>query len=271
MKLSKLYLLALVIIAGLAIVGCGQITRTDASSGNGGTPGGLVDSSTLSKSAVNLRSAGDFVILSKAGITTTGTTAITGNIGVSPISHTAIVGFGLIGVPANDPFLTSALVNGKIYAANLFPPTPAKMTAAIGDMMIAYADAAARIKPTATELYAGDLSGQTIPPGVYKWSSGVLINAPGLTLAGPADGVWIFQISQSLTVGNGAIVSLTGGAVAQNVFWQTPGAVSIGTTAQFKGTILSATTIALHTGARLDGRAYSQTNVTLDSNPIVQQ
>ncbi|MFH1580443.1 MAG: DUF3494 domain-containing protein, partial [Thermoplasmatota archaeon] len=36
--------------------------------------------------AVNLGTAGDFVILSKAGITTTGTTHIVGDIGVSPIA-----------------------------------------------------------------------------------------------------------------------------------------------------------------------------------------
>ena len=44
---------------------------------------------------VNLLVAGRFVILSKAGISTTGVTSIVGDIGVSPISATAITGFDL--------------------------------------------------------------------------------------------------------------------------------------------------------------------------------
>jgi hypothetical protein len=48
-----------------------------------------------SQQPVNLGTAGDFVILSKAGISTAGTTSIVGNIGVLPIDSTAITGFPL--------------------------------------------------------------------------------------------------------------------------------------------------------------------------------
>src|SRR6185369_56844 len=64
--------------------------------------------------AVNLGTAGDFVILTKTGITTTGTTAIVGSIGVSPIVATSMTGFGLIADSTNT-FSTSSLVTGKIY------------------------------------------------------------------------------------------------------------------------------------------------------------
>jgi len=217
---------------------------------------------------VDLGSADSFVVLSKAGISTTGATAIGGDIGVSPIDSTAITGFGLI-MDSSGQFASSSLVTGKVYAADYGVPTPTKMTTAVSDMELAFTDAAGRSLPDATELYAGDLSGQTLAPGLYKWSSGVLINSD-VTLAGPADAVWIFQIAGNLTVGSGAKVLISGGAQARNIFWQVGGGVGveIGTTAHIEGTVLGAKAIHLRTGASLNGRALVQTAVTLEANAI---
>ncbi|MEK6935283.1 MAG: ice-binding family protein [Nanoarchaeota archaeon] len=220
-----------------------------------------------SQSAVNLGTAGNFVILSKSGISTTGITLITGNIGVSPIDSTAITGFGLI-ADASNTFSTSSLVTGKIYAADYTAPTPTTMTTAVSDMQTAYTDAAGRTETSiVTELGAGDISGKTITPGLYKWGTGVLINN-GVTLSGGANDIWIFQIAQDLTVGNGAIITLSGGAQAKNIFWQVAGQTTLGTTSDFKGIILSQTLIDMQTGAKLNGRALAQTAVTLDANAI---
>ena len=79
--------------------------------------------------------------MSKSGISTTGTTAIVGDIGVSPIDSTAITGFGLI-LDSSTQFATSSLVTGKIYAADYANPTDVKMTAAISDMETTYTDGA---------------------------------------------------------------------------------------------------------------------------------
>ncbi|NOS69249.1 MAG: DUF3494 domain-containing protein [Verrucomicrobia bacterium] len=223
---------------------------------------------TAAQAPVALGSADSFVILAKSGISTTGTTSIGGDIGVSPIGSTAITGFGLIMDPSGQ-FSSSSLVIGKIYAADYAVTTPAKMTAAVSDMETAYTDAAARTLPDATELYAGDISGQTFGPGLYKWSTGLLINAD-VTLAGPADAVWIFQVAGNLTMGSGTKVLLSGGAQAKNIFWQIAGGVGveIGTTAHVEGDILAAKAIHLRTGASLNGRALAQTAVTLDANTI---
>ncbi|MFH1850669.1 MAG: ice-binding family protein [archaeon] len=218
------------------------------------------------QSAVNLGTAGNFVILTKSGVSTTGTTSITGDIGVSPIDSTAITGFGLI-MDSSNEFSTSSLVTGKIYAADYTMPTPTKMTAAVSDMETAFIDAAGRTNPTATELGAGDISGMTIAPGLYKWGTGVLINN-GVAISGGANDVWIFQIAQDLTVGEGAIITLSGGAQAKNIFWQVAGTTILGTTSDFKGIILSQTAIVLNTGATLKGRALAQTAVTLDANAV---
>ncbi|TSC81970.1 MAG: hypothetical protein G01um101420_753 [Parcubacteria group bacterium Gr01-1014_20] len=168
--------------------------------------------------SVNLGASGNFVILTKSGISTTGSTSITGDIGVSPIAATAITGFGLI-ADASNTFSTSAIVTGKVYAANYSAPTPATMTTAVLDMQTAYTDAAGRTGPTATELGAGNIGGMTLAPGLYKWSTGVTIPTD-VTLSGGANDVWIFQIAQNLNISSGAKIVLMGGAQAANIFWQ---------------------------------------------------
>jgi len=162
------------------------------------------------------------------------------------------------------------LVTGRVYAPDYASPTPSNLTTAIGDMEIAYTDAAGRTNPNYTELYSGDLTGQTLIPGLYKWSTGVLISAAGVTIAGGVNDIWIFQISQNLTVADGAIITLSGGAKPYNIFWQVAGQTTIGTTAQFKGIILCQTLISLNTNASLNGRLLAQTAVTTDGNNVVE-
>ena len=232
---------------------------------------------------VDLGSAADFAILSKTGISTTGATSITGDIGVSPIDHTAITGFSLIGDETTDAFLTSTIVTGNIYAANLVAPTPTNLETAVGNMQTAFTNAQGRTTDSSpedtTELGAGDISGMTIVPGLHKWSSGVLINTGG---AGNPDGitldcsanqnrVFIFQIAQDLTIGPGAKMTLVD-CDASNIFWAVDGGsgVSIDTTAHVEGNILASKAISFNTGATINGRILSQTAVTLDQNTVTK-
>ncbi len=216
---------------------------------------------------VNLGTAGDFVVLAKTAVSTTGTTDITGDIGLSPASATYITGFDLI-KDSTDTFSTSSVVTGKIYASDYASPTPSKMTTAVSDMETAYTDAAGRTNPDHTELYAGDVTGETLTPGLYKWDTGLLISEEGVTISGDSNDVWIFQIAGDLTVADSASVTLSGGAEAANIFWQVAGHVTIGTTAAMKGIILCQSDIAFNTGATLVGRALAQTAVTLDATAI---
>ncbi len=217
-------------------------------------------------SPVALGTAGSFVILAKSAISTTGTTAIVGNIGLSPAAQSYLTGFSE-SLDSTNVFASSILVTGKMFAADMAVPTPANLTTAVADMEIAYTDAAGRKIPDYVELGAGDVSGKTLVPGLYKWGTGLLMTAD-VTLAGGGDDVWIFQIAQDLTVANGVQLKLSGGAVAKNIFWQVAGQVTLGTTSEFKGNILSQTQIALKTGAVLKGRALAQTAVTTDANAI---
>lgn len=229
---------------------------------------------------VNLLSAGNFVILSETGVTNSGShsSAITGNIGSSPITAAAM----------NDVFCSE--ITGTIYGVDAAyvgsgsqtcfagnPPLANKTLVdnAVLDMGTAYADAAGRTNPTATELGAGNIGGLTIAPGLYKWSTGVIIPT-NVTLSGGPNDVWIFQIAGNLSIASGPSVSggtkviLKGGAKASHVFWQVGGSTgaTLGTYSTFNGNILSAKQVILQTGAVLNGRALAQTQVTLDANVV---
>ncbi len=170
---------------------------------------------------------------------------------------------------ASNRFSASSLVTGNVYAPGYAVPTPTTMTTAVSDMETAYANAAGRTLPTATELGAGTIGGMTLTPGLYKWSTGVLIPTD-ITLSGSANDVWIFQVGQTLTVSNGVHINLSGGAQARNIFWQVAGQTTLGTTSVFTGNILCQTAIVLNTGAALNGRALAQTAVTLNANAVIK-
>ena len=269
-RLSKTAVLLLLACAA----GCGSSSSTSdggptgtggaggASSATGGTGGTPVGGSVL---AVNLRSAGTYAILAESAISTVPPAVVTGDLGLSPMAATFITNFSLI-ADATNVFATSTQVTGKIYAADYAAPTPANLTTAIGDMGLAFTDAAGRA-PSVTELGAGSIGGMTLAPGVYQWGTGLLIPTD-LTLNGGATAVWIFQIAQSLTVSSAVNVHLTGGALAKNVFWQVAGSVDLGTTSHLEGIVLCQTMINLRTGASIVGRLMAQTAVSLDASTV---
>lgn len=211
---------------------------------------------------VNLRSAGDFAILTKSGITDVPTSAVTGDVGTSPITGAA-------------DLLTCTEVTGIVFSVNAAGPEPCsiknltKLTAAILDMQTAYTDAAGRPNPDVTELGRGNIGGLTLTPGLYKWGTSVDLPAD-ITLSGSENDVWILQIAGNLIESNGVVVHLRGGAQAKNIFWQVAGLVTLGTTSHFEGILLSKTLIAVQTHASVNGRLLSQTAVTLQMNKITQ-
>ena len=217
---------------------------------------------------VDLGTSGNFVILAKSGISTVPSSAIVGDMGVSPIDQTAITGFSLI-IDPSGVFATSTQVTGKVYAADLADPTPFYLTTAIGDMETAYANAAGRTNPDFTEFGAGEIGGLTLVPGLYKWSTDVLIT-DDVTFSGNSNDVWIFQIAGGIIMASNTSVNLIGGAQSKNIFWQSFGSVAIGTTAHFEGIILAQTSISLGTGASMNGILLAQTAVTLDANAVTK-
>ena len=220
---------------------------------------------------INLGGAAIYTILSKTGISTTVGSSVTGNIGVSPAAATGITGFGLI-MDASGTFSKSSpssLVSGNIYAADYAVPTPANISTAVSDMETAFTTANGLTNSVITELGAGDITGMTLVPGLYKWSTGLLISASGVTLTGGPNDTWVFQIGQGLTVANGAIIHLAGGAQAKNIFWIAASNAEIGTTVDFSGNIISQTKIVLNAGSKVTGRLLGQTAVNLDAATVI--
>lgn len=266
---SKLMLCSMALALTALAAGCGGGSG-GAAGGGAGVPFAATNNSTAA-GAVNLGTAASFVILAKSAVSTTGTTAIVGHVGVSPAAETFLTGFS----QARDlsgTYATSSLVTGFLYSADMAVPTPTQMTTAIGDMEIAYTDAAGRpagVGATNLDRGTGTLTNDTLVAGTYTWTTG--LNIPtNLTLSGTATDVWIFQIAGNLTQANGTRITLAGGALPKNIFWQLSGAAAIGTTAHFEGILMSQTGIALNTGATMNGRLMAQTAVTLDANAVTQ-
>ncbi len=213
---------------------------------------------------VLLGAAQDYAILAKSAISNVPTSAITGNLGLSPAAASFITGFSLTREGAK---WTSPQVIGGVFSADNDPPTPVDLTTAVEDMMKAYADAAGRPTPDMIDLGAGTIGGLSLAPGLYKWTSSVTIPTD-LTIAGAANDVWIFQISGDLKLSEAKNVTLIGGARAKNVVWQVAGLVDLGTTSHAEGVILSKSSINMGTGASINGRLMAQTAVSLDANVV---
>lgn len=238
---------------------------------------------------VALGTAGNYVILAKEQIAVTGAVAagITGDIGVSPgvTDQTNRINGFLETMDGSKAFSVSDGVTGKIYSAEYAAPTPATLTTAVADMQTAYETALGRVaSPDHIDLYSGEIGGQILAPGLYKWTaavntadrSGVSILSD-ITLSGGPTDVWVFQIEGGdLNQQVGTKVILTGGALAKNVFWQVDGDgngdtdVYIGDNAHLEGIVLSRNQISLGLKASVNGRLLSQTVVTMEQNTVTQ-
>ncbi len=152
----------------------------------------------------------------------------------------------------------------------IFQPKSSKLKKRV-HICAAYTEAAGRPAGTGANLDFGNgtLNGDNLVPGTYTWSSFPNVDIKGnITLTGTATDVWIFQIPGTLILESSFQVNLADGALAQNVFWQVAGDVTINTNAHLEGIILGQASITLQTGASITGRALAQTEVTLNSNEI---
>ena len=197
--------------------------------------------------AVPLASTGSFSVLAGAGITNTGPTTVSGDIGTFPT--TSINGLG------------SMTVGGTNHAGD------AVTQQAKNDLVTAY-NVAAGDGPT--NPVAADLAGLTLLPGVYNSASSMgLSGEVTLNAQGNPDSVFVFQVGSAFTSASGSQISLINGAQACNVFWQVGSSATLGTGSSFIGTILALTSITLTTGVTVDGRVLARNGaVTLDTDTI---
>lgn len=200
---------------------------------------------------VNLGTANNFAVLAGSTVTSTGSTVINGDVGLSPGS--SVTGF------------TPGIDNGTMHVGD----TVAQQ--AQSDLTTAYNQAAA-LAPTQV-LTGTDLGGLTLTPGVYFFASSAQLTGT-LTLndQGNPDAVFVFQIGSTLTTAvNSSVVTINGGSTPGiSTFWQIGSSATLETGTAFEGNILANTSITADTGATdLDGRLLAESGaVTLDDNDI---
>ncbi|MFI5428220.1 ice-binding family protein [Aeromicrobium sp. UC242_57] len=201
----------------------------------------------IDTSVVPLGRAGTFSVLGAIGVTSTGATLVSGDLGTSPTD--VVVGF------------PPGVVGGDIYASGQVSAR------AQTDLSTAY-DVAAGLEPTGPD-FAGDLNGQTFHPGVRHTAAALALTGT-LTLDGDGDpnAVFVFQVDAALNTAAASHVVLINGAKASNVYWQVLGAANTGANATFAGTILAQGAITLGADSQLIGRALSRAAVTMASNTV---
>ena len=208
-----------------------------------------------------LGTATSFAVLAAAGITNAGPTTITGDVGTFPTTTET----GFAGPAPNIVTLTPGSVNHAGDAVTQGART---------DEVTAYNDLANQTPCPIFGTNPGSLDGRTLIPGCYKFTSSAILNV-GQTLTLSGFGVYVFQIGSALTIGNGTTVALINNAQACGVYWQVTSSATIGTTANFQGTLIAGTSISLNTGAIWNGRALAGAlapsgAVTMLSNTITR-
>lgn len=228
---------------------------------------------------VDLGTAGNFAVLSKVQIDSTGATTIVGDIGVSPAAHTFLTGFSLIGDETSDTFLTSVQLPGyKAYSADLQPPTPSNMSTAVSDMELAYTAATGGANVAGVGAFLnigtppGTLAGLTLIPGVYTWGTDVVISGNvTLDCSADANAVFVFQIAGNLTLADSQQIILTN-CDNSNIFWAVGGTTFLQGSSHFEGTLLAGpgvSEITVVTGATVNGRLLGEKTISLQANTVI--
>jgi subtilisin family serine protease len=196
-----------------------------------------------------LGSAESFAVLGASTVTNTGSSVITGDLGVSPGS--AVTGFppGLIG-------------SGTIHSADAFTLAAQNAVATAYNTLVGQA--------CTQDMTGRDLGGQTLTAGVYCFSSSAqLTGTLTLNAQGDANAVFVFKMGSTITTASASSVVLVNGGYPGNVFWQVGSSATLGTTTSFAGNIMALTSITLTTGVRVTGRALARNGaVTMDTNAV---
>jgi hypothetical protein len=204
-----------------------------------------------------LGNAGIYALLGGTGLTNTGITTVTGDVGSSATRSET----GFAACPAADCVtLTGANHNDP-------DPNDAQTQSAKTDLLTAYNNAAGQ----AATAIPTELGGTTLVAGVYN--SGTLGMTGTLTLDGAnnADSIFIFQAGSTLITGGTANVQFIRGAQACNVFWQIGSSATLGAGSNFSGTLMALTNISLGNGVTVQGRLLAlNAAVNLDHDTIIK-
>ena len=200
------------------------------------------------QSPITLGTTVNFAVLAGSGITNTGPTTITGDVGTFP-------------TPAETGTGTRTL-HGADHAGD------AVTQQAKTDLVTGYNDAAGRLPSTSVPT---ELGGRTLTPGVYTADAAGTLGITGtltLNTQGNPAAVFVFKAASTLITAANSTVSAIGGGGAC-AYWQIGSSATLGIGSHLVGTLMALTSITATTGATVDGRLLARNGaVTLDANTI---
>jgi hypothetical protein len=182
-----------------------------------------------------LTASAPFAILAGSAITNTGSSVITGDVGIAPGTSITPGGWTVTGTIHNDD---STAMSAQTDALSVYTTLSAHSSTTISAV----------------------LDGQTLTAGYYSTGAASLAaSGPGtLTLSGSSTDVFVIKTASTLVTGAGGTptITLTGGALATNVYWLVGSSATInsGSAGTFQGTILANTSITDTIGGTVNGR-----------------
>jgi len=223
----------IVVITGVAAIGALSV---------------MTSTAQAAQAPVGLGTASSFAVLAGSGITNTGPTTITGDIGTFPT--------------------TTETGTGSITQTGTDHAGDATTQGAKSDLVTAYNDAAGRTPATNV---AVELGGTTLNSGVYTSPTFGLTGTLTLDGQGDSSSEFIFQAGSTLITASNSRILLVNGAQACHVAWQVGSSATFGTGTQFVGDVMSQISITANTAATFEGRLLARDGaVTLDTNTITR-
>jgi hypothetical protein len=187
-------------------------------------------------------------VLGNATVTNTGNSVVTGSVCTAP-------GIAITGFPPGQTIPTGQLhLNDSIAASDHSDATTLfnAITALTCD----------------TNLTGQDLGTLILTPGVYCFDTSAGLTGT-LVLNGSVTDKWYFKIGTTLTTAAASNVTLTGGAVAGNVYWQIGSSGTFGANTAFQGQVIALTSLTLGNLTSNHGRLWVlNAAVGLDDNTI---
>lgn len=197
---------------------------------------------------IGLGTAESFAVLAATGITNTGATTVTGDIGSHP----------------NGSFTNSGsfTLNGTNHTND------AVTQGAKEDLITAYNTAAGALPETEI---AAELGEQTLKAGVYTSETGAFLLTGTLTLdaEGVRDAQFIFKTASTITTATNSTVRLINSADPCHVAWKIGSSATFNGGTTFVGDVLALISISAKAGATFEGRLLARDGaVTLINNTI---
>jgi hypothetical protein len=229
---------------------------------------------------VDIKTAKNYILFSKAGISDDTFSTFGGNLGVSPAGATSLSGIICAQISNGRMYTITAPAApvGCITTAGTLSADNARLDQVKADFNAAYVDARSLITHPAdvTIGAAAGLTG-TYGRGVYAFG-GAVSTGEVITFRGSSSDIWVFQITGAYTQpvagqmqfkNESGALDGPGGPRPRNIFWAINGAVSMAANTTFAGTVLTTGAISISEGVVFNGRAFADGLISTANSDVL--